>query len=95
MVWNLRTFSEQDFDDVGERLLPPKPLGLSELPRELAGAMRRVAIEPLGTQVEAPAGVAYYMFGGAHVFYNFLDQEVEISLKQERLRLAANGWLWR
>jgi len=95
MMWNLRTFSEADFEKAGEVLLPPRPLGLSEIPDELANELRRTALEPLGLALAAPAGVACYLLGGAHCLYNFRDSEVEVTLNGEKLKLAANGWFWK
>ena len=95
MVWNLRTFSEADFEKVGETLLPPRPLALSDLPEELSNELRRLALDPLGVRLEAPAGVAYYMMGGAHCLYNFQDRALDVKLNGETLKLAANGLLWK
>lgn len=95
MMWNLRTFSEADFEKVGEVLLPPRPLALSELPEELANELRRLAAEPLGVSLDAPAGVAWYMLGGAHCLYNFRGSAVEVKLNGERVKLPANGWFWK
>jgi hypothetical protein len=95
MVWNLRTFSEADFEKVGEVLLAPRPLALSEIPEELSNELRRMALDPLGVQLEAPAGVAYYMLGGAHCLYNFQDRELDVVLHGEKVKLAANGLLWK
>lgn len=95
MVWNLRTFSEQDFDAVEERLLPPRPLGLGEIPRELAGVLRQWATTGRAApSVDAPAGVAYYRFGDDHLFYSFLSRDVEIAVNGVARRLAANRLLW-
>ncbi len=94
MVWNLRTFSEQDFDAVEERLLPPRPLGLGEIPRELAGVLRHWATGRAGPSVDAPAGVAYYRFGDDHLFYSFLSRDVEIAVNGVSRKLAANRLLW-
>jgi len=95
IVWNLRTFSEADFEKAGEVLLPPAPLALASLPRELANELRRIALEPLRVTLEAPAGVAYYMLGGAHCLYNFQNGPLDVKLNGRTLKLAANGWLWK
>ncbi len=94
IVWNLRTFSEADFEKVGEVLLPPRPLALASLPTELANELRRIALAPLRVTLEAPAGVAYYMLGGAHCLYNFQNGPLDVKLNGRMLKLAANGWLW-
>ncbi len=95
MVWNLRTFSEADFQKAGEMLLPPRPLALSNLPEELANGLRRMALDPLGVQLEAPAGVAYYILGGAHCLYNFRDRELDVVFHGKKVKLAANGLFWK
>jgi hypothetical protein len=95
MMWNVRTFSEADFEKVGEVLLPPRPLGLASLPEELSNELRRLALSPLGVTLEAPAGVAYYILGGAHCLYNFQNAAVDVKLNKEKLKLPANGWLWK
>jgi hypothetical protein len=95
MMWNLRTFSDADFEKVGEVLLPPRPLALSDIPEELSNEMRRLALDPLHIQLEAPNGVTYYLLGGAHCLYNFRNEAVVVKLNGDKLRLAANGWLWK
>jgi hypothetical protein len=94
MVLNVRTFSEKDFEAAGEVLLAPRPLGLAELPRAAADALRRELLAPLGVRLSAPAGLAFYLLGDARVLYNFLDRDVEIALDGQRLRVPANGLLW-
>ncbi|MEN6603589.1 MAG: hypothetical protein ABFD86_14340, partial [Bryobacteraceae bacterium] len=74
---------------------PPRPLGLSEIPDELANELRRTALDPLRLALVAPAGVAYYVLGGAHCLYNFRNSEVEVTLSGEKLKLAADGWFWK
>jgi hypothetical protein len=95
MVWNLRTFSETDFQKVGEMLLAPQPLALSEIPEALANQLRRLALNPLGVALESPAGVVYYMLSGAHCLYNFQDRELDVVLHGNKVKLVANGLLWK
>lgn len=91
MVWNLRTFSEQDFRDTGEWLLPPKTLGIVSIPQELADEVRR----RLGFSLSAPPRVAYYIFGGRPCFYNFRDEAVRLELGGGAFELGANGFACR
>ncbi|MBI4604645.1 MAG: hypothetical protein HY721_22005 [Planctomycetes bacterium] len=95
LVWNIRTFSEQDFREVGEWLLPPKPRGLPEIPQELADEVRGVLLAPLGLRLSTPTRVGFYLFGAAGCLYNFRDRPVEVVLDGETLRLGPNRWLWR
>jgi hypothetical protein len=95
MVWNVRTFSEADYQKTQERLLAPAKLGLPEMPRALADDLRQRMMAPLGVALSAPAGVAYYMFGNAQCLYNFNDGDVEVILNRQPLKLAANALMWK
>jgi hypothetical protein len=90
-VWDVRTFSEEDFRETGEWLLPPKPLALSKLPREEADRLR----QKLGVPLSAPAGVGLYQFGEEACLYNFLGEAVEVQWKGQAVRVPANGMVWR
>jgi hypothetical protein len=95
LVLNVRTFSEPDFREAQEWLLAPKRRGLSELPQELADPLRQRLLGPLGVQVNAPAGVALFLFGDGRCLYNFLDHPVGVRLEGEHLQLGANQLSWR
>jgi hypothetical protein len=95
MVWNVRTFNEADYSKTNERLLAPDKRGLPEMPRALADDLRKRFVAPLGVSLSAPAGVAYYLFGDAQCLYNFNDNEVDVVLNQQKLKLAANALLWK
>lgn len=94
LVYNLRTFSDADYAQAKELLLPPLKLGLTELPREAADALRTPLLEPLGLRFSAPSGVGLYLFGKSFVVYNFRSAEEEFAMNGARRRLAANGWIW-
>ncbi len=89
-VWNLRTFSEQDFRDTGEWLLPPKPLGLARIPESLANLLRAHLLAPLGLRFEAPPRVALYDFESFRCVYNFRNEPVTVRLNGKRIELGAN-----
>jgi hypothetical protein len=83
-VLNSHTFSQADFDAVGEVLLCPGKLGLMEIPDEWAHTIRAVFNEPLGIGFKAPVRVTFQPFGEneimVHVevdenfdYYNVLD----------------------
>lgn len=95
LVWNVRTFSGQDFRQADEWLLAPTKLGLPEMPQELADALRELLLAPLGFRLSAPTRVGFYLFDGAYCFYNFRDQAVQAQLNGEDLKLAPNRVLWR
>ncbi|MBI4657543.1 MAG: hypothetical protein HY735_01630 [Verrucomicrobia bacterium] len=94
-VLNVRTFSEQDFLDAGERLLAPKPLGLAEIPEKLADELRATLLAPIEVRFNAPTGVALYLFGRARCVYSFRDEPVTAQLDGETIEIAAHGWVWR
>lgn len=93
LVYNLRTFSDADYAQAKELLLPPLKLGLSELPREAAGLLRAPLLEPLGVRFTAPAGVGLYLFDKSFVVYNFRSAEQEFAVNGSRRRVMANGWI--
>jgi hypothetical protein len=94
LVYNLRTFSDADYAQAKELLLPPLKLGLTELPAEVADRLRAPLLQPLGLRFSAPAGLGLYLLGKGFVVYNFGSAEVEFGLQGVRHRLAANAWIW-
>jgi hypothetical protein len=90
LVWNLRTFSEQDYRDTREWLLAPRLCPLSEIPQLTADALREVLLAPLGLRLSAPSQVAFYLFKGTHCFYIFRNQPVEVRLNRTPLHLGPN-----
>ncbi len=90
VVWNVRTFAEQDFREAGEWLLAPKPLGLPAMPRDLIDELRRQLLAPLGVRFSAPTRVGLYLFDGIECIYNFRAEGVDISLNGRSWRIAAN-----
>lgn len=94
LVCNVRTFSEQDYRDTGEWLLPPKPRGIVDISRDLADQIRGHLMAPLGIRVSAPVRVAFYDFGEARCFYNFRSESAEIRIDGKPYELGANRLLW-
>lgn len=80
LVWNLRTFSEQDYEEVGEVLLPPKKRGLPDLPQPVADEVRRILLAPLDVRLSAPTRVALYLLGDEAWLYNFRPHPVRARL---------------
>lgn len=64
-VLNTRTFSQADYDAVGEVLLPPRQLGLMELPEGAVNTIREAFTLPLGYKMEAPVRVTLQPLGTA------------------------------
>ncbi len=93
-VLNVRTFSEQDYQLKGERLLPPKKLGWPYIPQGLADPLRGLLLKPLGIRFSAPSRVALYEFGGEFGLYNFRAEEVKLQLNGKSVAVPANGWRW-
>lgn len=79
-VLNNHTFSQQDFDAVGEVLLAPRALGLLDLPRKWANTLRNAFNAPLGITLDAPTRVAFQPLGDAGwVVHNYNDEPAEVS----------------
>lgn len=80
-VLNSHTFSEADFEAVGEVLLCPRPLGLLELPQSWANVIRGVFNDKLNIELDAPTRVTLQpLQNGDIVLHNYNQQEIEIQL---------------
>lgn len=93
LVWNVRTFSERNFRDVGEWLLAPRQLGLAELPQPLLDLIRGAVLGPEGLGWEAPAGVMRCDFEDGTAFYNFKAEPVEVRWAGRTTRLGPHQCL--
>ncbi len=91
LVWNIRTFNEEDFRQTGEWLLPPKPLGWVRLPDRVANELRARLLEPLKLRLEAPARVAFYDFGGVRCLYNFREEAATVRLDGQAVEVGAHA----
>jgi len=78
---NTHTYSQADFDAVGEVLLCPKPLGLLEINGPALSTLRKAFG---GTAFDGPCCVTYHPFGpvgsGNCVIQNFNDKEVNVAV---------------
>jgi len=75
---NTHTYSQADFDAVGEVLLCPRPLGLLGINGPALSAIREAFG---GTAFEGPACVTYHPFGSGNcVIQNFNDKAVNIAI---------------
>jgi hypothetical protein len=83
-VLNAHTFSQADFDAVGEVLLCPKPLGLLKVPRYWANSIRSVFNAPLNIRLDSPVKVSLQTLGnGDIVIHNYNDVKIEARLKTD------------
>ncbi len=80
-VLNSHTFSEQDFEIVGEVLLCPRPLGFLEVPQAWANTLRSAFNHELPVRLEAPTRVTMQPLGnGELVIHNYNRENASISL---------------
>lgn len=91
LVWNIRTFNEEDFRQTGEWLLPPKPLGWVRLPERIANELRARLLEPLKVRLEAPARVGFYDFGDLRCLYNFRAETATVRLDGTAIEVAGHA----
>ena len=84
---NSHTFSQDDFDEVGEVLLCPRPLGLLEIPQTWANTLRDAFIAPFGFDFNAPARVTLQPYGDSGwVIHNYNREIVHIELGVDGIR---------
>jgi hypothetical protein len=89
-VLNTHTFSEADFEAVGEVLLCPRPLGLLDLPTPWANVLRNVFNEQLQIELNAPTRITLQpMENGDLILHNYNKEDVEFQLKG----FEGNGYL--
>ncbi|MCP5063497.1 MAG: hypothetical protein GY936_13675, partial [Ignavibacteriae bacterium] len=69
---NTHTFSQADFDRVGEVLLCPKSLGLLEIPKLWVNTIRESFTSKLGFSLDAPTRIVVQPIGtSGWMFHNF------------------------
>lgn len=98
-VLNTHTYSQADFDAVGEVLLPPTPLGLLEIPNAWAETLRRVFGGDQGLTLSGPARVTLQPLAGAGWFiqnYNNTPARLELEFTQavDEIRESLSGQVW-
>ena len=80
-VLNIHTFSQADFDAVGEVLLCPRLLGLLEVPQSWANTVREAFNSFLDIEVKAPTRVAVQPLGDSGwMIHNYNREAVEIEV---------------
>jgi hypothetical protein len=81
-VLNIHTFSQADFDAVGEVLLAPRPLGLLEMPRSWAARLREAFGAGQNVRLHAPTRVTLQPLRDRGWFVqNYNDQPVRVELE--------------
>ena len=86
---NTHTFSQADFDRVGEVLLCPRPLGLLEVPQNWANTIRQAFNAALNLDLDAPTRVALQPLGNTGwVIHNYNTEAVEITLTADGINAA-------
>ncbi len=95
-VLNIHTYSQADFDAVNEVLLAPRPLGILEVPRSWANALRNAFNDPLDIpRLDAPPRVTFHPLGRHElVLYNFNNEDVPVRIARgfaEGNRRVAEG----
>jgi len=82
LVLNSHTYSQADFDAVGEVLLCPNPLGMLELPESWTNIIRDAFNTPLDLQMEAPVKVSLQtLANGDMVIHNYNDEKIRAAIK--------------
>ncbi len=84
-VINTHTFSQADFDAVGEVLLCPAQIGLLELPRNWMNAIRQVFSSEDLPELDAPSRVTFQQLDdGSIVMHNYNRQKTEITVRMKK-----------
>lgn len=97
-VLNTHTFSQEDFDRVGEVLLAPSRLGLLALPQPVVQILRNAFTQPLAVELQAPTRVTCQSMGRNQWFIqNFNDAPVDLSFTTPVVSKqgAKEGWSGR
>ncbi|MBK7979129.1 MAG: hypothetical protein IPK06_03775 [Ignavibacteriae bacterium] len=87
-VLNTHTFSQEDFDKVGEVLLCPKPLGLLEIPKAWTNEIREIFNLDKDYKIDAPARISIQPFGKCNYLihnYNNSVQQVILSFEDSSI----------
>ena len=92
---NTHTFSQKDFDKVGEVLLCPKPLGLLEVPESWVNTIRKAFTMNLYFQLDAPTRIVMQPLGNSGwVFHNYNKTKETFTFTSDEIKNAklVNGF---
>jgi hypothetical protein len=79
---NTHTFSQEDFDNVSEVLLCPRPLGLLEIPESWANMLRQPFNSALGFELAAPTRIVVQpLEASGWLIHNYNETKGHLSLK--------------
>lgn len=83
---NSHTFSQADFDRVGEVLLCPKPLGLLEIPKQWSNTIRESFTSNLGFSLDAPTRIVVQPLGNSGwVFHNYNKEKETFTFTSSKI----------
>jgi len=83
-ILNTHTFSQEDFEAVGEVLLSPRPLGMLEFPRQWVNTIRDVFRSDGEPDVDAPARVSVqHLSNGDFMIHNYNQEAVEVTIQRQ------------
>jgi hypothetical protein len=89
LVLNTHTFSQKDFNAVGEVLLSPKPLGLLSLPEPVVNRLRAQFLDSMDFSLQGPAWVTCQPMGESQWFIqNYLDKPATVQFKHKDMQRA-------
>lgn len=92
-VINTHTFSQADFDAVGEVLLCPRQIGLLELPRQWMKVIRAAFAADSVSVMDAPSRVAFQRLGdSSYVVHNYNREKVSITIPVNRQAAWTDGF---
>ncbi len=81
-VLNSHTFSDEDFEAVGEVLLSPRLLGLLDLPESWVGTVRGVFNVNLNIQLDAPSRITMQpLKNGDIIIHNYNKEKIDLVLR--------------
>ncbi len=80
-VINTHTFSQEDFDRVGEVLLCPRQIGLLEVPQNWANTIRSTFQQKDMPQINAPTRVTFQnLSDGSFVIHNYNREKITVKI---------------
>jgi hypothetical protein len=92
-VINTHTFSQADFDAVGEVLLCPRQLGLLELPKPWVNQIRSVFNSGENGILDAPSRVTFQQLGdGSFVVHNYNQENTPVIFENSNGRGYFDGF---
>lgn len=91
-VINTHTFSQKDFEAVGEVLLSPRPLGMLEFPRPCVNTIRAAFQSDGKPGVDAPARVSIQQLSnGDLVIHNYNQELVVVTIQKQQAGELMDG----